>query len=212
MTSVTLTATPATGATYIWSAGATPVSGTNTATVTAAGIYTVTVTDSANGCTASATIAAAGVTVPPVVGTPSITQPTCADPTGTITVTASGSGSLEYSVDGGTSYQGSPVFSELFPGSYNISVRFASYPSCVASYPGNSVELSEPIGCCAAVLAVDASPIAVGLYEASELITSTGVVATGLPVTFNAPTVELLPGFEVLVGGELTVIMTGCNP
>ncbi|MBK8721647.1 MAG: hypothetical protein IPL95_05060 [Saprospiraceae bacterium] len=54
--SATLTATPATGMTYVWSAGATPIAGTNTATVNTQGTYTVTVTSTTNGCTATASI------------------------------------------------------------------------------------------------------------------------------------------------------------
>jgi protocatechuate 3,4-dioxygenase beta subunit len=50
-TSVTLTANPATGVTYLWSGG-----GTNrTKIVTTAGTYTVTVTNNSNGCTSLAT-------------------------------------------------------------------------------------------------------------------------------------------------------------
>jgi trimeric autotransporter adhesin len=47
---LTVTTTPATGVTYVWSAGATPVAGTNTATVSAAGNYTVTITETATSC------------------------------------------------------------------------------------------------------------------------------------------------------------------
>ncbi|MBK8626045.1 MAG: hypothetical protein IPN86_10915 [Saprospiraceae bacterium] len=55
-TTVTLTATPSTGASYSWSAGATPIVGTNRATVTAGSTtYTVTVTQTSSGCTAIAT-------------------------------------------------------------------------------------------------------------------------------------------------------------
>jgi hypothetical protein len=127
-------------------------------------------------------------------------------------VTATGSETLEYSVDGGTSYQSSPVFAGLSPGSYNISARFVAYPSCVASYTGNPVVLTEPTGCCPAVLAVNAISIAAGTYSASQLITSAGAVTAGGSVTFDAPSVELLSGFEVVLGGTLTVTLVGCNP
>ena len=48
----------------------------------------------------------------PVVNAPTVTQPTCAIPTGTIVVNATGSGTLEYSLNGGT-WQTSNTFSGL---------------------------------------------------------------------------------------------------
>lgn len=65
--SATLTATPAIGMSYAWSGGATPVAGTNTATINAPGTYTVVVTDLSNGCTgtAAATLVNASVNAGP---------------------------------------------------------------------------------------------------------------------------------------------------
>lgn len=55
---VTLTATPETGATYVYSSGATQAGSGNTATVGQAGTYSVVVT--ANGCPASASVVVTG--------------------------------------------------------------------------------------------------------------------------------------------------------
>ncbi len=94
----TVTATGGTTA-YSYSWNTTPVQTTATATGLAAGTYTVTVTD-ANGCTTTASYT---VTQPatPAAPTASVTQPTCATATGTITVTSTTSG-LTFSLDGGT--------------------------------------------------------------------------------------------------------------
>lgn len=81
---------------------------------------------------------------PPTVNAPTVTQPTCPVPTGTIEVNATGSGTLEYSVDNGATYQTSNIFSGLAPGNYDIIVRFVSSPSCMTVYSGNPVVLNTP--------------------------------------------------------------------
>jgi hypothetical protein len=67
-----------------------------------------------------------------------VTQPTCALPTGTIVVKATGNNTLEYSVDDGATWQpGAHVWCCLVPGSYNIKVRLVASPACIDSYSGN---------------------------------------------------------------------------
>jgi hypothetical protein len=86
---------------------------------------------------------------PATVTAPTITHPpNCANPTGTIVVNASGSSSLEYSINNGSTWQSSNTFSSLSPGNYNISVRLAAEPNCVAVYSGNPVTINIPPGCC----------------------------------------------------------------
>ena len=87
--------------------------------------YSITVRNTATGCVS----AAASVTVDAVPGLPatpsaSVTvQPTCPAPAGTVVVSAPLGGNLQYSIDGST-YQSSPTFSNLTPGTnYSITVR-----------------------------------------------------------------------------------------
>ncbi|MEO1259357.1 MAG: lamin tail domain-containing protein, partial [Bacteroidota bacterium] len=87
-------------------------------------------------------LAPTGCCTPPVVSVPSVTQPTCTNPTGTIVVNATGTGTLEYSVDNGASWQTSNTFSGLAPGSYNIKVRLQNDPSCMSTYAQNPVVLT----------------------------------------------------------------------
>lgn len=72
------------------------------------------------------------------------TSPLCASPTGTIVVNATGTGALEYSVDGGGNWSPTATFSGLAVGSYNIVVRLQSTPSCSTAYAGNPIILSVP--------------------------------------------------------------------
>ena len=68
---------------------------------------------------------------PPVVPTTmSVTQPTCATPSGSIVITAQAG--VEYSLDGIT-YQASNTFNGLAPGSYTLYVRNTADTTCVAS-------------------------------------------------------------------------------
>jgi hypothetical protein len=75
---------------------------------------------------------------------PSVTQPTCATPTGTIVVNATSSETLEYSVDNGSNWQLSATFSGLAPGNYYITVRLQANTNCEATYASNPVVLDSP--------------------------------------------------------------------
>lgn len=88
------------------------------------------------------------VPVAPTVNAPTVNQPTCAVPTGTIVVNASGSGTLEYSVDGGVNWFTTNTFSGLAAGNYNIKVRLQNNTTCVSTYSGNPVTLIAATGCC----------------------------------------------------------------
>ena len=63
---------------------------------------------------------------------------------GSITVSASCTtcGSLEYSIDG-VNYQTGNSFSDLIPGSYNITVRSQNNPTCMTVYAQNPVVLNH---------------------------------------------------------------------
>ncbi|MFM9947180.1 MAG: choice-of-anchor Q domain-containing protein [Saprospiraceae bacterium] len=81
---------------------------------------------------------------PPVVSAPNVTQPTCATPTGTIVVNATGIGVLEYSINNGSTWQTTNTYGGQAPGSYNIKVRLQANPTCETTYGSNPVVLSSP--------------------------------------------------------------------
>ena len=78
----------------------------------------------------------------PVVTAPTVTQPLCPVLTGTIVVNATGISTLEYSVNGGVSYQASNTFAGLAPGNYNIFVRLQATPGCFRAYSANPVVIN----------------------------------------------------------------------
>ena len=105
-------------------------SGTVTPSSSPAGSYTITYTVPASGgCSVVTATAALTVIDPPTYANHLLTQPTCSTPTGTISVTATGSGTIEYSRDG-TDWQTSGVFGGLDPGQYVIRIRSSDNPTC----------------------------------------------------------------------------------
>ncbi len=105
--------------------------------------YNVVVSNSCAAAVASNNVALS-VLVPPTVSAPTITQPNCNEPKGTIVVNASGTGSFEYSIDGGSNYQLSNSFILVDPGNYNIYVKHQSLTDCATAYTGNPVTITEP--------------------------------------------------------------------
>ncbi|MCX6323120.1 MAG: GEVED domain-containing protein, partial [Sphingobacteriales bacterium] len=121
--SVTLSSNAATG--NQWYLNGSPISGQTGTTllVNASGSYTV-VSTSLAGCP-SATSNAIVVTVNPLAANPTatVTQPTCAVATGTITVTAPLGAGNSYTLDGTTTITWPSVsFSAVAPGVHTISV------------------------------------------------------------------------------------------
>jgi hypothetical protein len=77
-----------------------------------------------------------------ILSAPAVTQPTCTTPTGTIIVNATTStGTLEYSIDNGITYQATNTFSGLAAGSYTIKVNEQG-SSCTETYSSNPVVIN----------------------------------------------------------------------
>ena len=119
-TSVTLTANPATGVTYLWSGGGQT---TRTKSVTTGGVYSVTVTDVVNGCTAVATTTVAIDNTPPAATADNIGGPlTCTDNSVTIRVFPEGA-NYTYSWSGPSNYVSSLRTNDVsVSGTYNVTV------------------------------------------------------------------------------------------
>ncbi|MBO6606391.1 T9SS type B sorting domain-containing protein [Psychroserpens sp.] len=94
--------------------------------VTAPGTFDIEVIDS-NNCSATTSITVNPIDEPEF--TVATTDITCLDAgnTGTITinVTATNGNTLEYSIDGGTTYSNSPVFTGLAAGDYDVVVQYS---------------------------------------------------------------------------------------
>ncbi|MEP6795454.1 MAG: gliding motility-associated C-terminal domain-containing protein [Saprospiraceae bacterium] len=119
------------------------------------------------GCTdiISADIIAANA---PVILFTDITNASCSQPDGSITIEAAGGhGILSFSIDGGASFQSSPVFSNILSGSYDIVVKDET--DCSVYDIVNVLENGAPT--IANIIATDAS---CGMNDASITISANG--------------------------------------
>jgi large repetitive protein len=99
--------------------------------------YIVSVTNAAT-CVFKDTITV-NVTPLPIISNVVTTAAGCGQNTGSIVITATGTG-LEYSINNGTSFQTSNTFSALALGTYNVQVRKQG-TTCVANYAQNPVTI-----------------------------------------------------------------------
>lgn len=99
----------------------------------APGTYNVTVKNNVTGCVSPVTpVTLNAAPATPAVPTGSVTvQPDCDNSGGTITITAPLGNGYEYSVNGGTTFQTSPLFTNLAPNIYNVVVK-ASASGCIS--------------------------------------------------------------------------------
>ncbi|WP_426095877.1 gliding motility-associated C-terminal domain-containing protein [Flavobacterium sp. DSR2-3-3] len=132
--SVLLRGLPSVGTWIITPSSGSPVSGSGSTylfgNLLASTSYTFTVTG-LNNCTSvpSSPVSINAIPTPPVSPTTaSVIQPTCATPSGSISITTQSG--VEYSLNG-TTYQSSNIFSGLAPNTYTLYVRNTADNTCV---------------------------------------------------------------------------------
>jgi len=133
----TITVTAPLGADYQYNVDGGSWVATTTFSGLTAGLHTINVRKvSDNTCTSSQQFNINAVPTAPVTPTTNMTHPTCAVPTGTITVTAPLGSDYQYNVDGG-SWVATTTFSGLTAGSHTINVRKVSDNTCTSSQQFN---------------------------------------------------------------------------
>ena len=204
--SATVSVTGGTSA-YSYSWNSTPVQTSATATTLPAGSYVVSITD-ASGCTTSAT---ATITQPTqVAATVAATNVLCnGGSTGSITVNGAtgGSGSYQYSIDGGTTWGSTSTFSNLTAGTYAVEIQDGS--GCIVDLDGvSNTTITEPLPLTASAVKTN-----VGCFGAATgTVTATAAGGT-TPYTYslNGGTYQSSNIFTALVAGTYTVTVKDAN-
>jgi|GEM_PF-675330 len=131
---------------YTINGGATWV-GSGNFTSLAPGTYNVRIRDAANtSCVQILNPALVLAEPPALTATVNRTNITCFGSTdGTITISGAvgGHGTYEYSINGGGSWQSAANYTGLTPGTYNVQIRDAAYPTCYIVLNGALV-LTQP--------------------------------------------------------------------
>ena len=75
------------------------------------------------------------------------TTPTCEVQNSTVTVNATGNGTLEYSLDNGANWQVGNVFNGVAPGNYSVIVRLQQDQNCLTNYGQNPLVINAAENC-----------------------------------------------------------------
>jgi gliding motility-associated-like protein len=138
-------------------------------------------------------------------------NPTCSNSNGAISITASGgTGALEYSINGGLSWQAGGNFAGLAQGSHTVVVRDANL--CETLYSGNPVLLSSTGGA-AITMAVSVDETCGNANGSITVEAEDGTTPLEYSID-NGTTFQLAPGFSGLAAGDYTVVVrdaTGCE-
>lgn len=164
----------------------------------ASGVYTVNIKD-ANNCTASTTVAvndAGG----PVLSLSSMTNVSCnnADDGSIVLHATGGSGVLQYSIDGGASFQTSSSFPGIGAGNYGVVVKDA-----VGCRQSMVVLISEPSGL--HMTASSSKPSCHGGTNGQIQVTSTSGGTGTFSYSLNGTTYQSGTAFTGLSAGSYTV-------
>ena len=161
----------------------------------AAGIYVIAVKDS-NGCAASQTVT---ITQPAkIIVTNIVTDENCGAADGKIIANVTGgNGTLQYSIDGGATYQSSNVFTGLAKDLYNVVVKDAD--GCVGS-AADSVRNTGSV-----ILAINSvtNVACNGGNTGSVDVIASG--STGFTYSINGITFQTSGMFNNLIAGSYTV-------
>ncbi|WP_179319908.1 T9SS type B sorting domain-containing protein [Winogradskyella helgolandensis] len=179
--------------------------------VTSAGIYNITVTDS-NNCSTDVTISVAAIPEPDF--NIDITDIACADSSDSgslsINVTNANGNSIEYSIDGGTTFVNSNVFTGLAVGNYDVVLQYTSGSDVCETSP-QTVAINS-----ATVITGTAELTAPFTCVSDGTITVTGVTGGAAPYTYSIDgvTFQSSNSFNNLSAGTYTVIVkdaSGCS-
>jgi hypothetical protein len=152
-------------------------------------------TQTINGCESSRTVVYVTITTPsaPVV---EFTDTSCTGNTGSINIVSPRGTGITYSINGGNSYQSSPLFSNLAIGSYIILYKNAT--GCTSEIYQGGIYTSAPV----APIVTTVQPTCA---VAAGTITVTAPTGTGLTYSINGGAYQASATFTNLVAGTYAV-------
>jgi hypothetical protein len=179
-TTQTLIASPATGATYAWSNGATPVANSNQATVNTPGTYAVTVTNSTNGCTGVATVNVLQDIALPTVSLTQSGSLGCGSAQATLTASVNAVGiPVTFAWSAGTPVLGTNTATVTAAGTYFVTVT-NSFTGCTATA---SITVAQNPS--AGITAVNATVTNASCANTATGAISLSVVGGAAPYTYD---------------------------
>ncbi len=190
---------------YNWSPAATLSSATvanPTATPLSTTTYAVTAT-TAGGCPIKDEIVVNVVATPTISTVTSANSTNCASANGSITINATGTGIIEYSINNGTNWFTNSTFNNLAAGSYNVSVRIQG-TTCTKAYAQNPIVISA-VGAPTVVNATYSNPTNCGKNDGQINITVSGA---GGPFQYsinNGNNYQTSPMFGNLAAGTYLI-------
>lgn len=173
----------------------------------APGTYTVWVRDAASGCTVggNSVIIQPAPTVPPAPTVAITVQPSCNSNVATLSISAPIGNDFTYSLGG--AYQNSPVFTNVAPGTYSISVK--NNAGCISAATLITVNPALPFP--AAPLLTTTQP---NCNTGFGSITITGPIGTNFEYSIGG-LFQSNPSFSNLAPGTYAVVVkdlpTGCS-
>ncbi|MCB9198099.1 MAG: gliding motility-associated C-terminal domain-containing protein [Flavobacteriales bacterium] len=167
------------------------------------GSYNVVIKD-VNNCQTSGVISIGSSNGPTITNSNSSNLTCNGGNDGNIIVTATGSGPLTYSVDGGLTYTSSGTFNGLSAGSYQVTVKDVN--GCVTN--GSSITLTEPSAINFSTTVVDAS---CGTNNGQISITAAGGTGSLLYSINGGSTYQSSGNFNGLSSGNYTVVVQDVN-
>ncbi len=170
-----------------------------------AGTYDVVVED-ANGCQTTQTVTL-GEPTAIIIANVAVVDPTCNGGTdGSITITASGgTGTLQYSVDNGVTFQASNVFSGLAAGSYDVVVEDAN--GCQAT---TTATVTDPTAVVITNI-TSTDPLCNAGTDGSITITASGGTGAFQYSIDNGVTFQASNTFNGLAAGTFDVVVEDAN-
>ncbi len=211
VTTGTITITAPTGSGYTYSINGSTYQTSTTFSGVASGTYNVTVRTGTgcNVCTSNATSAVVNaIPAKPNAPTVSITQPTCAVSTGSITITAPTGSSYTYSINGST-YQSGTTFNSVASGTYNVTVRTGTGCNVCTSNATSAVINAAPTKPATPTLTVTQPTCSI----ATGSIKITAPTGTGITYNINGGTYQSTATFSGLASGTYSVTVknaSGC--